>query len=1032
MIDNIMKRFQPSRCLAYFTLAVAAVMPAAFGAQASATTGNLAGRVSNQATNQYLGEAEVLLEGTTYRALTDRDGSYTLLNVKPGTYTAAVSYAGLDSQKQTVTVSAGQNVAQDFALTAGIYKLGAFVVASEIEGNAAQVNKQKKADYFMTAISADMLGEVPEGNIGEFLKYVPGLLVNYSNADAATVSVRGQDPEATLFTIDGQTPAAAGSPPRSSTGSSDASSRAFEFTQASINNIESVEVYKAPPPWMAPSTGGVINAVTKNAFDQKRRVFRTVLLINANSEMLTFKDVAGPGTRPTNRLKPGASVVYSEAFLRNTLGLTFSYAETNNINPSHNNGVGYTALATGTTAAPLTDAEPVRLDTFTLVDGPQVKFRRNGSLRADYKLGARTVLNAGFTYNGYLSQNRSHTFRLRPITTGTSQSTLLPSASATDTTVQNGQVDVFADYSDYTSANFSYNLGLRHTLGRWRLDATANYSKSDSKVADLPEMIQSAQWNLIPSKGVTYRIQGTPDRAAPTNLTQLAGPDLYNLNSYDQSSFGLQTSPRFQNDRTINLKTDLRGNFAEWRFPVEFRSGAGLYRIQRRKAAGQIVLDFRGPDGIAASGDELINAASFADTTYGDKFLFGIKTPPLIDPYKVAAYMRQYPNAFQDIQPTNVQRQAVNSQSITQVITSAYTSATVKITNRLTLLLGVRAEQTENFARGAVRKTSLGTGLVTNSKPWFQAIYSQTQRATSDYLDYFPNSQLTYRFTPDLVFRIASTRSMSRPGVQTILPNTTVNDTAAIPNISINNTALTPQYSQNLDAELQYFTASAGVLSVGWFRKNIKDYIINEQTYVEPGDDNGFDGAYAGYVLNTQENGGKGFFEGLEISGRQPLKPYLKALPQAIQGVEVFVNYTKNYKGQAPNRQGLIVKPTVANNFYDWNASYGVSYATPARGFYLQARTEIKPSGYRTAQGASTTDLRRQIEARHQRWDFTMRYRFNRSYALELTGSNILKDPSLKTYLSGRLLTRRDFGASYVLSFTANLDAIKLPFLDRN
>ena len=61
-----------------------------------------------------------------------------------------------------------------------------------------------------------------------------------------------------------------------------------------------------------------------------------------------------------------------------------------------------------------------------------------------------------------------------------------------------------------------------------------------------------------------------------------------------------------------------------------------------------------------------------------------------------------------------------------------------------------------------------------------------------------------------------------------------------------------------------------------------------------------------------------------------------------------------------------------------------------------------------------------------------MRYRFNRSYALELTGSNIFEDPSLKTYLSGRLLTRRDFGASYVLSFTANLDAIKLPFLDRN
>ena len=36
------------------------------------------------------------------------------------------------------------------------------------------------------------------------------------------------------------------------------------------------------------------------------------------------------------------------------------------------------------------------------------KFRRNSSLKADYKLGAHTVLNAGFTYNAFLSQNRSH------------------------------------------------------------------------------------------------------------------------------------------------------------------------------------------------------------------------------------------------------------------------------------------------------------------------------------------------------------------------------------------------------------------------------------------------------------------------------------------------------------------------------------------------------------------------------------------------------------------------------------------------
>src|SRR5205814_10604699 len=157
----------------------------------------------------------------------------------------------------------------------GIYKLDAFVVASEVEGNAAAINQQKKSDNFMTAISADTLGNVSEGNIGEFLRYVPGLQVNFVNADATTVSMRGQDPESTVFTFDGQIPAAAGTPPRSSTGTSDASSRAFEFSQATIANIETIEVFKAPPPWMSPSTGGVVNAVTKNAFTQKGRRFNT-------------------------------------------------------------------------------------------------------------------------------------------------------------------------------------------------------------------------------------------------------------------------------------------------------------------------------------------------------------------------------------------------------------------------------------------------------------------------------------------------------------------------------------------------------------------------------------------------------------------------------------------------------------------------------------------------------------------------------------------------------------------------------------
>jgi len=280
-----------------------------------------------------------------------------------------ISYTGLDTETRTVSVVTGQTARVEVNLSSNIYQLAAFTVAAEVEGNAAALNQQKKSDFFVQAISADTLGNVAEGNIGEFLRYVPGIQVNFSNADASTVSMRGQDPEATVFTFDGQIPAAAGTPPRSSTGSSDASSRAFEFSQATINNIETIEVYKAPPPWMAPSTGGVINAVTKNAFSQRGRRFSTTLTLSANSEMLRWS-MPGPGSRTTGRIKPGGSLNYSEAFLDQTLGLSFSYFESNSINPSHNYAMTYSPFVAGTAANPVSEASRFNVNTFTLVDGP--------------------------------------------------------------------------------------------------------------------------------------------------------------------------------------------------------------------------------------------------------------------------------------------------------------------------------------------------------------------------------------------------------------------------------------------------------------------------------------------------------------------------------------------------------------------------------------------------------------------------------------------------------------------------------------
>lgn len=47
--------------------------------------------------------------------------------------------------------------------------------------------------------------------------------------------------------------------------------RTFEFEQASLNNIETIEVTKAPTPDMdADSIGGNVNIVSKSAFDRNQ------------------------------------------------------------------------------------------------------------------------------------------------------------------------------------------------------------------------------------------------------------------------------------------------------------------------------------------------------------------------------------------------------------------------------------------------------------------------------------------------------------------------------------------------------------------------------------------------------------------------------------------------------------------------------------------------------------------------------------------------------------------------------------------
>jgi iron complex outermembrane receptor protein len=108
---------------------------------------------------------------------------------------------------------------------------------------------------------------------------------------------------------------------------------------------------------------------------------------------------------------------------------------------------------------------------------------------------------------------------------------------------------------------------------------------------------------------------------------------------------------------------------------------------------------------------------------------------------------------------------------------------------------------------------------------------------------------LTRDLAPNWKARLSWSTSFGRPPLNSLVPNETVNETQRT--LTVNNPSLLPQTASNWDASLEYYFEPAGSVSVGWFRKVIKDFIISglDNGIIPTGPDNGYSGEYGGYTL---------------------------------------------------------------------------------------------------------------------------------------------------------------------------------------
>ncbi|GAB3634998.1 TonB-dependent siderophore receptor [Hymenobacter arcticus] len=131
-------------------------------------------------------------------ANTAEDGSFAITGVEPGTHELQVSFVGLQPQRQTVTVAAGQTTKADFALSESTAQLNEVVVT----GGTAVVNRPasaSKADLApldqpqsIGVVTSTVIADQQINRLGDALRNVSGVsLTQQRGGVAETFSARG-------------------------------------------------------------------------------------------------------------------------------------------------------------------------------------------------------------------------------------------------------------------------------------------------------------------------------------------------------------------------------------------------------------------------------------------------------------------------------------------------------------------------------------------------------------------------------------------------------------------------------------------------------------------------------------------------------------------------------------------------------------------------------------------------------------------------------------------------------------------------
>ena len=147
-----------------------------------ARQGTIRGRIVDTS-KQILPGASIYIEKLHTGVTSDVNGYYTFANLTPGTYTVKVRYVCYSTVEMKITIPAGKTLEKDVVLNEGL-ELQEVVVGGAFQGQRRAINSQKNNLGITNVVSADQVGKFPDSNIGDALKRINGINVQYDQGEA--------------------------------------------------------------------------------------------------------------------------------------------------------------------------------------------------------------------------------------------------------------------------------------------------------------------------------------------------------------------------------------------------------------------------------------------------------------------------------------------------------------------------------------------------------------------------------------------------------------------------------------------------------------------------------------------------------------------------------------------------------------------------------------------------------------------------------------------------------------------------------